>query len=55
MLDILQPITTQVGDIVKVINLSNAPKANTMGQCYIENAQGNFVGMISIHSLDKLN
>jgi len=57
VLDILQPtstLTANAGDVVKVINLPMAPKANTMGQCYIEDMQGNFVGMVSVHSLDKL-
>lgn len=48
-------LTAKIGDVVKVINLPNAPKANTMGQCYIEDMQGNFAGMVSVHSLDKLN
>jgi len=48
-------LTAEPGDIVKVINLPLAPKANTMGQCYIEDAQGNFAGMVSIHSLDRLS
>lgn len=43
-----------VGTRVKVINLPNAPKANTMGQCYIENEAGEFLGMVSVHSLDKI-
>ena len=47
-------VTAQPGDIVKVVNLPLAPKANTMGQCYIEDSRGNFAGMVSIHSLDKL-
>jgi len=47
-------LTVQAGDVVKVINLPMAPKANTMGQCYIEDAAGKFAGMVSVHSLDKL-
>lgn len=47
-------LTAKSGDIVKVINLPMAPKANTMGQCYIEDAQGEFAGMVSVHSLDKI-
>lgn len=47
-------LTATPGDIVRVINLPMAPKANTMGQCYIENEQGEFAGMVSVHSLDKL-
>lgn len=41
------------GTSVRVINLPNAPKANTMGQCYIETEAGEFLGMVSVHSLDK--
>jgi len=43
-----------VGTRVKVINLHGAPKANTMGHCYIENEAGEFLGMVSVHSLDKI-
>ena len=56
-LDIIRPtsgLTAKAGDIVKVINLPNAPKANTMGQCYIEDVNGNFAGMVSVGSLDKI-
>lgn len=57
MWDVIRPtsgLRAKPGDIVKVINLPSAPKANTMGQCYIENAAGDFAGMVSIHSLDKI-
>lgn len=57
MWDIIVPtsaLTAQVGDIVKVVNLPLAPKANTMGQCYIENKDGKFAGMVSVHSLEKI-
>lgn len=33
------------GEVVTVINLSGAPKANTMGHCYVEDVCG-FVGMV---------
>jgi len=49
-----QGMTAKAGDVVKVINLPMAPKANTMGQCYIEDMAGEFAGMVSVHSLDKL-
>jgi hypothetical protein len=42
------------GERVRVINLPGAPKANTMGQCHIENAEtGDFLGMVSVHSLTR--
>jgi len=42
----------QPGDIVKVINLPGAPKANTMGQCYVANPEtGKFICMVSTGSL----
>lgn len=56
MWDLIEPtsgLTAKPGDVVKVVNLPYAPKANTMGQCYIEDAEGNFAGMVSVHSLDK--
>jgi len=58
MWDVIVPtsgLTAKPGDIVKVINLPMAPPANTMGQCYIEDKDGNFAGMVSVHSLDKIN
>ena len=40
------------GTIVKVINLHGAPKANTMGHCYIADPEtGEFIGMVSTNSL----
>ena len=41
------------GDIVKVINKFGCPKANTMGQCYVEK-DGTFMGMVNTNSLEKL-
>ena len=39
------------GDIVHVRNLPSAPRANTMGHCYIFTASGEFAGLVSVHSL----
>jgi hypothetical protein len=39
------------GDVVRVINLPGAPKANTMGQCHIETEEGVFAGMVCCNSL----
>ena len=42
------------GQRVRVVNLPGCPKANTMGQCHIEDPyDGQFLGMCSIHSLVK--
>ena len=54
-MDIGHPIWTgkvNPGELVRVINLPNAPKANTMGQCYIADPDtGDFLCMVSVHSL----
>lgn len=52
-LDRFQPVTVFVlkeGDVVKVVNLPSAPRAHTMGQCYVER-DGVFAGMVSTSSL----
>ena len=52
-MDLYHPVrenTLQKGDIVEVINLPNAPKANTMGNCYVAK-DGRFVCMVSCSSL----
>lgn len=41
------------GDVVKVGNLPGAPKANTMGHCYIFKG-GQFAGLVSVHSLQPV-
>lgn len=54
-MDRVHPVSTnnlQKGDVVKVINLPSAPKANTMGQCYVEK-DGKFVCMVSCSSLTR--
>ncbi len=38
------------GDVVKVINLPGAPKANTMNMCYVA-LDGVFAGMVMTNSL----
>lgn len=44
------------GDIVRVINLPGAPKANTMGHCYVGNrADGHFIGMVHTNSLHSMS
>jgi hypothetical protein len=41
------------GDRVKVINMHGAPKANTMGHCYIQNEKGEFCGLVVTNSLTR--
>lgn len=42
------------GQIVRVINLPMAPKANTMGMCYVADQNtGEFLGMVMTNSLDS--
>lgn len=40
----------ETGDVVTVINLPGAPKANTMGMCYVAK-DGVFAGMVMTNSL----
>ncbi len=43
------------GTVVKVGNLPSAPKANTMGQCYVFDVNtGAFIGMVSTSSLSPV-
>jgi hypothetical protein len=53
LLDLTDPRTNlKSGDVVTVINLHSAPKANTMGQCYVADPNtGEFIGMVSTNSL----
>ena len=43
-------IDANPGDVVTVVNLPGAPKANTMGMCYIAKG-GEFAGMVMTNSL----
>lgn len=49
-----QDIHPKPGQRVKVINLPGCPKANTMGQCYVEDTAGVFRGMVSVYSLQRV-
>jgi len=51
--DLFDPKTNLAnGTVVKVGNLHGAPKANTMGQCYVFHPDtGKFIGMVSTASL----
>jgi hypothetical protein len=42
------------GDIVKVVNLPGAPKANTMGHAHVY-LDGKFAGLVSTNSLYPLS
>ncbi len=54
--DIFDPKTNlKKGDMVRVVNLPNAPKANTMGHCYVGHPQtGKFIGMVHCNSLTPI-
>lgn len=60
MLDILNPCYGETsgklkkGDLVKTVNRFGCPKFGTMGQGYIESLQGEFLGMVSLNSLEEL-
>lgn len=44
------------GDKVRVVNLPGAPRANTMGHCYVADpATGKFIGMVHCNSLHTVN
>ncbi len=57
--DVIRPCqgnSLKPGQIVKVINLSSAPPANTIGQCYVADpVTGTFLCMVSTNSLELLN
>jgi hypothetical protein len=44
------PFDAEPGDLVTVVNLPGAPKANTMGMCHIAR-NGQFAGMVCTNSL----
>ena len=48
-----QKYTPEDGTIVRVCQPFGCPKNNTMGQCYIETLEGEFLGMVSTNSLTK--
>jgi hypothetical protein len=54
LFDILNPPANGLGEgaIVRVINLHGAPKANTMGMCYVGDVSTDkFIGMVCTNSL----
>jgi len=40
-----------VGQVVRVVNKYGCPRANTMGHCYIEHEDGEFIGLVLCNSL----
>ena len=42
------------GEIVRVVNLPGAPRANTMGHCHVERLDGVFIGMVATASLSPV-
>jgi len=38
---------------VQVVNLRGCPKANTMGHCHVNDADGRFAGLVCTSSLVK--
>lgn len=55
MLDILHPpYNVCRGDIVRVLNLPECPRANTMGHCHMEHLDGAFGGLVCTNSLQPL-
>lgn len=44
----------QEGQVVRVVNLPGAPRANTMGHCHIETVRGEFLGMCDVRSLHSV-
>jgi hypothetical protein len=56
MMDVINPPIghPSENEILKVINKFGCPKANVMGQCYVEDGYGNFMGMVSCNSLQPM-
>lgn len=48
------PYNIEANDIVRVVNLSSCPKANTMGHCYVQHLGGDFAGLVVCNSLVPL-
>jgi hypothetical protein len=54
--DIVSPALqhlVQPGTRVRVVNMRGCPPANTMGHCYIETLEGDFIGLVLTASLVK--
>lgn len=54
LLDLIDARTDlKEGDVVRVVNLPGAPKANTMGHAHVETLDGKFIGLVQTASLEK--
>jgi hypothetical protein len=42
------------GDTVTVVNLRGCPPANTMNMCHVNDANGEFAGLVCVGSLTRL-
>lgn len=42
------------GDTVMVANMPGCPRANTMGHCHIKSQEGEFLGLVSVNSLEVI-
>jgi hypothetical protein len=53
IMDVISPPVgnPEKGDILRVINKHGCPKANTMGMCYVEQLDGEFMGLVLTSSL----
>lgn len=45
--------SVHTGERVRVVNLPGAPPANTMNHCYVDDMDGNFIGLVHTNSLVK--
>jgi hypothetical protein len=45
--------TAEAGQRVRVVELPNAPAANTAGNCHVEDLDGNLLGMVGTASLSR--
>jgi hypothetical protein len=43
----------EVGTLLTVVKLHGCPPPNTMGHCHVNFPNGDFAGLVSVHSLVK--
>lgn len=56
-MDTLNPSTCLIprdGTLVRKVQPRGCPKNGTMGQCYIESMEGEFLGMVDERSLEEV-
>ena len=52
--DIIDPKTTlKEGDMCRVVHPHGCPPPNTMNHCHVETQSGEFLGLVSVFSLQK--